>query len=90
MPRGVTEGKSWLPLLGRVEWMSETQPEERPRAVVVKGEWRPVETLETHKEGPAVAGGAVVTVFLARDAEGRRYRIRATGHAQARVEIEVG
>lgn len=78
----------WLPLVARVEWRSERKAGQRPLAVIVGSERRPVEEERRWVEGPQTAGTPLETVWIVNDDEGRRYRLRYREGQDARVEID--
>lgn len=80
----------WLPLVARVEWRSEREGRQRPQAVLVGGERRPVEEERHWVEGPAVAGAPLETVWIVADEAGRRYRLRSREGGETRIDVMDG
>jgi hypothetical protein len=76
-----------MPLVARVEWRSEHRKLQQPAALVCGGERSDLEVERSWVEGPAVAGGPLVRVFIASDAAGRRVRIRAATGGRTTVEV---
>jgi hypothetical protein len=83
---GVRE-QSWRPLVGTVVWHAGHRGSERPVAVVVEGERLSVEVEDAWTMGPAVAGGALVPVFVVRDELGRRLRLSHESAGGTQIEI---
>ena len=79
--------QSWLPLVGTVVWHAGHRGSERPAAVVLGGERLSVEVEDAWTTGPAVAGGALVRVFVVRDELGRRLRLSHESAGGTQIEI---
>jgi len=79
--------QGWLPLLGTVVWHAGRCGNERPIVVVIEGERLSVELEDTWTTGPAIAGGALVRVFVVRDERGRQLRISHESAGGIRLEI---
>lgn len=79
--------QSWLPIVGSVVWHAGHRGNERPAVVVIEGERLSVELEDAWTTGPAVAGGALVRVFVVRDERGRRLRISHESAGGTRLEI---
>ncbi|MBP7799112.1 MAG: hypothetical protein KA072_10835 [Thermoanaerobaculaceae bacterium] len=80
----------WISLVARVEWRSEHKAAQRPQAVIVASERREVEEEWRWVEGGQTAGGPLEAVWIVKDDEGRRYRLRCREGEDARVEIQCG
>ena len=88
--RGGVREQNWLPIIGTVVWHAGHRGNERPAVVVIEGERLCVELEDAWTMGPAVAGGALVRVFVVRDERGRRLRIsyESAGYTWLEVAAE--
>ncbi len=77
----------WLPLIAEIEWSEGGRGQERPQAVRCGGTRSGLRVERAWTAGPAEAGSPVWRMFLARDEQGRRLRIRVGGEGATRVEI---
>jgi hypothetical protein len=87
---GRATGTRWLPLVVEVEWYAGRRGFERPVAVTEGRVKLEVMVESVSSQGPADAGSPTWRVFIVRDSEGRRLRIRVDAEGRTMVEAEAG
>jgi hypothetical protein len=80
----------WVSLLATVEWYAGHRGLERPVAVTEGGARLEVTVESVSSVGPAAAGSPAWRVFIAKDGNGRRLRIRVDTEGHTHVEAESG
>jgi len=87
---GCAAGTRWLPVVVEVEWYAGHRGFERPVAVTEGRARLEVMVESLSSQGPADAGSPTWRVFMVRDSEGRRLRIRVDADGRTLVEAEAG